>query len=241
LALLRALLPTSLALAMLGSIASLLSALVADGLSGDRHDPDAELVALGIGNVASAALGGFAAAGAIARTTTNVRSGARSPIAAIVHAGFLLAVLLLLVPVLGSLPMASLAALLLVVSWDMAEVRHVVKMLRTAPGSDAAVLVTCFALTVVTDMTVAVAAGMTLASVLFLLRMVEIGGARLHAGRHPDHDLPLPPGVIVYDIAGPLFFGAAHKATGPLTDLNTGGVKAVLLDLFDVPSIDATG
>ncbi len=239
--LLRALLPAALAIAMLGAIESLLSALVADGLSGDRHDPDAELVALGLGNLASSAFGGFAATGAIARTATNIRSGARSPIAALVHAGFVLAVLLALAPALGYLPMASLAALLLVVAFDMSEVRHVVRTLRTAPRSDVLVLLTCFALTVLMDMTVAVAVGMALASLLFMRRMVEIGGARLHSERHAEHGLALPPGVIVYDIAGPLFFGAAHKATGPLVDLNTGGLRAVLLDLLDVPAIDATG
>lgn len=241
LALLRALLPSALAIAMLGAIESLLSALVADGLSGDRHDPDAELVALGIGNLASSAFGGFAATGAIARTATNVRSGARSPVAAVVHAGFVLAVLLSLAPLLGRLPMASLAALLLVVAWDMSELRHVAQTVRTAPRSDVLVLLTCLTLTVLTDMTVAVAVGVALASLLFMRRMAEIGGARLLADRHPEHDVPLPPGVIVYDIAGPLFFGAAHKATGPLIDLNTGGLRAVLLDLEDVPAIDATG
>src|SRR5688572_2234080 len=143
LALIRALAPYAFAIAMLGAIESLLSAVVADGMTGHKHDPDAELVAQGIGNVVGPFVGGFAATGAIARTAINVRAGARSPLAAITHSVFLLAAVVALAPALGYLPMASLAALLLVVAWNMGEARHFVHTVRRAPRSDVGVLLAC--------------------------------------------------------------------------------------------------
>jgi SulP family sulfate permease len=226
---------------MLGAIESLLSAVVSDGMAGTKHDSDVELLALGVANVVVPFFGGFAATGAIARTATNVRSGARSPLASIVHAGFVLASVLTLAPLLGRIPMASLAALLLMVAWNMSEVRHFAHMMRIAPNGDTAVLLACFALTVVFDMTIAVTAGVLLAALLFMRRMIEISGARLIGERHPQHGTDLPPGVLVYDIQGPLFFGAAHKATSQLFSFNRKGVRVVLMDLEDVPAIDATG
>lgn len=241
LAYLRELLPAAFTIAMLGAIESLLSAVVSDGMSGFKHNPDVELTALGLGNLAAPFFGGFAATGAIARTATNVKSGARSPIAAVVHAAFVLASVLTLAPALGRLPMAALAGLLLLVAWNMSEARHFVRVVRTAPRSDAAVLFTCFAFTVVFDMTIAVAAGVMLAALLFMRRMIEISGARLIGTHHPEIDEPLPPGLLVYDVAGPLFFGAAAKATSSLLSIQPGAVRSVILDLTDVPAIDATG
>jgi len=240
LATLEALLPAAGSIAFLGAIESLLAAVVADGMTGMRHQPDVELTALGIANVAASFFGGFAATGAIARTATSIRSGARSPVAAVVHAGFVLASVLLLAPLLGHLPMASLAALLLVVAWNMSEARHVLEVVRTAPRGDVAVLVACLALTVLFDMTVAVTVGVVLAALLFMRRMVEISGAEWVAPEHPARG-PLPPGVLVYDIGGPLFFGAAHKATSQLFSFDRRGVRVVVLDLADVPVLDATG
>jgi sulfate permease, SulP family len=241
LAYVESLLPSAFAIAMLGAIESLLAAVVADGMTGHKHHPDVELTALGIGNVAASFFGGFAATGALARTATNVRSGGRSPVAAMVHSLFVLGSVLLLAPLLGHLPMASLAALLLIVAWNMSEARHVVQVLRTAPGSDVAVLVACLVLTVVFDMTIAVTAGVLLAALLFMRRMVEISGAELIGHEHPEHGRDLPRGLVVYDIAGPLFFGAAHKATSQLFSLDRKDVRLVLLDLEDVPAMDATG
>jgi len=241
LAYLESLLPAAFAIAMLGAIESLLAAVVADGMTGQKHQPDVELTALGIANVAAAFFGGFAATGAIARTATNVRSGGRSPVAAVVHSLFVLGSVLALAPLLGYLPMASLAALLLLVAWNMSEARHVVQVVRTAPAGDVAVLLTCLALTVVFDMTIAVTAGILLAALLFMRRMVEISGAELIGPSHAEHGKDLPPGLIVYDIGGPLFFGAAHKATSQLFALDRKDVKLVLLDVEDVPAIDATG
>lgn len=239
--LIRALLPSAFAIAMLGAIESLLSAVVADGMTGRRHDPDAELVAQGIGNVVAPFFGGFAATGALARTATNVRAGARSPMASVVHALSILAALLLLAPLLGYLPMASLAALLLLVAWHMSERKHVRYVLQRAPRSDVLVLLACFALTVLFDMVVAVTAGLVLSSLLFIRRMAEVSGVTLVGDHHPDLDAPLPRGVVLYDVAGPLFFGAAQSALSALETVDKRGLRVVVLDLTDVPAIDATG
>jgi SulP family sulfate permease len=244
---LRELLSGAFAVAMLGGIESLLSAVIADGMAGTRHDPDAELLALGIGNVVTPFFGGIPATGAIARTATNIRSGARSPIASIVHALTVLAAVIALAPLIGYLPMAGLAALLLLVAWNMSEAKHFVHVLRVAPRSDVVVLVTCYVLTVVFDMVVAVSVGVVLAALLFMRRMAEITHARLtDGGQAPSHPgaAEIPPDlagkVAVYDIAGPLFFGAAQKATGSLGAI-AGRLKVLIIRLERVPVMDATG
>jgi SulP family sulfate permease len=239
-ALFRELLPSAFAIAVLGAIESLLSAVVADGMTGKKHDPDAELMAQGTGNVVAPFFGGFAATGAIARTATNVRSGARSPIAALVHAGVVLLAVLLFAPLLGRLPMASLAALLLFVAWNMSELDHFAHVVKVAPRHDVAVLLTCFGLTVLFDMVVAVSVGVVMAALLFMKRMAEVSEVRL-VDEHPILlDRPLPKGVVVYEIAGPLFFGAAQKAMAALEEVDK-GVRVVLLDVSSVPALDATG
>jgi SulP family sulfate permease len=240
LGLVRELLPAAFAIAMLGAIESLLSAVVADGMTGKKHDPDAELFAQGVGNAVGPFFGGFAATGAIARTATNIRSGGRTPIAALVHCGFLLAAMIGLAPALGYLPMASMAALLLVVARNMAELKHFVFVCRFAPRSDVAVLLACFGLTVIFDMVIAVCAGFVLAAVLFMRRMAEVSRVRLVGHEHPAFSQPVPEGVVLYEIGGPLFFGAAQKAVTSLDTVGD-GVRAVVLDLTDVPTIDATG
>ncbi len=236
----RALLPGAFAVAMLGAIESLLSAVVADGMARTKHDPDAELLALGVGNVLTPFFGGIPATGAIARTATNVRSGARSPVASMVHALAILVAVLVLAPLLGYLPMASLAALLLLVAWNMSEAKHFVHTLRVAPKSDVAVLLTCYGLTVFFDMVVGVAVGMVLAALLFMRRMAEVTHARLTEGNHPDLPGPVPAGVSVYEISGPLFFGAAQKAMATL-DIAAERTKAVILLMDGVHAMDATG
>lgn len=240
LALIRELAPAAGAIAMLGAIESLLSAVVSDGMTGRRHDPDAELVAQGVGNVVAPFFGGFAATGAIARTATNVRAGARSPLASFFHAGFLLASMIALAPLLGALPMASMAALMLVVAWNMSHVRHVARTMRLAPRSDRFVLATCVTLTVVFDMVVSVTVGVLLASMLFMRRMIAISGATRLESEHVAVPGGLPPGLAVYEIAGPLFFGAAHKAVATLGAIGA-DVRVVVLDLGQVPFLDETG
>jgi SulP family sulfate permease len=239
LALIRALAPSAFAIAMLGAIESLLSAVVADGLAGTRHDPDAELVGQGIGNLVAPFFGGIAATGAIARTATNIRSGARTPLASFFHALFILAVMLALAPLLGWLPMASLAALLLTVAWRMSEYRHVVRVTRRGPRSDVAVLWGCIVLTVVFDMVIAVSVGIVLAALLFMRRMAEVSEVRLFGEEHHPSG-PLPRGLVVYEVAGPLFFGAAQRA---ISTLERAGqeARALVLDLEGVPMLDATG
>jgi SulP family sulfate permease len=238
--LLQQLAPAAFTIAMLGAIESLLSAVVADGMTGTQHDPDVELMAQGVGNVLCPFFGGIAATGAIARTATSIRYGARSPLASVFHAGFVLVAVLVCAPLLGHLPMASLAALLLLVAWNMSDAEHALHSLRVAPRSDSLVLLTCFTLTVVFDMVVAVSAGIVLASLLFMRRMAELSSVTLVGKGRDALSPPLPHGVRVYDVAGPLFFGAAQKAMSALATVEP-GVRTVLLDLRDVPAMDATG
>lgn len=238
---LRELLPSALAIALLGAIESLLSAVIADGMTGDEHDPNAELIALGAGNVVAPFFGGIAATGALARTATNVRAGARSPISAVVHAVVVAASILLLAPLVAYVPMASLAALLLLVAWNMSELHHFRNILKVAPRSDVVVLLTCYFLTVIFDMVIAVSVGVVLAAILFMRRMAELTATEMHApGKKTDLARTLPRGVALYRIDGPLFFGAAQKAMSALSSIHS-GVRVIVLDLSSVPAIDATG
>jgi sulfate permease, SulP family len=239
--LVRTLFPSAVVIAVLAAIESLLSAVVSDGMTGRRHDPNVELIAIGASNVVAPFFGGIAATGAIARTATNARSGARSPIASMTHAAFVLAAMLLLAPALGLLPMASLAALLMVVAWNMSEAPHVLRMVRTAPRPDLLVLLTCLVLTVVFDLTISVGVGVGLAGLLFMQRMIEVGEGRLLERTDSSLEGDLPDGLVVFEIAGPLFFGAAHKATSQLVRLDPGGTRVVVLDLTNVPVVDSTG
>jgi SulP family sulfate permease len=239
--LVRELVPSAFAIAILGAIESLLSAVVADGMTGKKHDPDAELVGQGLGNLVAPFFGGIAATGALARTATNIRAGARSPVAAAVHALFVLLAVVALAPLLGYLPMAALAALLLQVAWRMAEVRQVAHMLRVSPRADILVLLSCLALTVLFDMVVSVTVGIVLASLMFMQRMASVSRAQLVNLSELDLERPLPDSVVLYEIAGPLFFGAANKAMTALRLLDKRGVKVVVLDLRSVPMLDATG
>jgi sulfate permease, SulP family len=240
LAMLRAASRGAFAIAMLAAIESLLSAVVADGMARTRHDPDAELFALGVGNVVTPFFGGIPATGAIARTATNIRSGGRSPVAAMVHSATVLVAVLLLAPLMGYVPMASLAALLLLVAWNMSEARFFAHTLRVAPKSDVAILVTCYGLTVAIDMVVAVSVGVVLAALLFMRRMAEVTEARVLEGGSHESTGPLPPGVVVYDIDGPLFFGAAQKAMAALGVVDK-NARAVVLRMDGVPALDSTG
>jgi SulP family sulfate permease len=242
LGLLRALLPSAFAIAVLGAIESLLSAVIADGMTGTKHDPNSELLGLGIGNIIAPIFGGIAATGALARTATNIRAGARSPIACATHSVVVLLAILVLAPAVAYVPMASLAALLLLVARNMSELRHFVRLLRVAPRSDVFVLLTCFALTVFFDMVTAVSVGFVLAAVLFMGRMAAITEAKLAIDNTEEHRLiDLPPGVSLYEINGPLFFGAAQNAMAALQASHTDAFFAIILSLGKVPVIDATG
>ncbi len=233
------LLAPAFAIAMLGAIESLLCAVVADGMTRSNHDPNAELLGQGIGNLVAPLFGGITATAAIARTATNVRAGAFSPLAAIIHAGVVLVAILWLAPLFSYLPMAALAALLLMVAWNMSEAPHVIKTLRIAPRSDVLVLLTCLVLTVLFDMVLAVGVGLLLAAGLFVKRMSELTDTTsLRDGQ--SHLLKdLPDHVAAYAIRGPLFFGAAEKALSVLRRFNP-EVKIVIVDISAVPLLDMT-
>jgi len=237
--LIRALPGPAFAIAVLGAIESLLCAVISDGLTQTRHDPNAELIGQGLGNIVAPLFGGITATAAIARTATNIRSGARSPIAAVVHAIVVLLAVVLFAGLLGLVPMAALAALLFVVAWNMSEARHFIHTLRSAPAGDVAILLICFGLTVLFDMVLAVAVGVGLASVLFIRRMALLTHTdRIDIGNHPIIT-GLPAEVALYDINGPLFFGAAEEALRLLHVVDA-GVKIVIIDMKGVPSIDGT-
>ncbi len=239
--LIRDLFPAAFAIAMLGAIESLLSAVIADGMTNTKHDPNAELVGLGIGNLLAPIFGGIAATGALARTATNIRAGARSPFASVTHAVVVLLAILFLAPLVAYVPMASLASLLLLVAWNMSELPHFIGLVKLAPKSDIFVLLTCFFLTVFFDMVIAVSVGFVLAAILFMRRMSELTESHLQLDSSRDGSmLPLPPGAILYEINGPLFFGAAQKAMGALNTVGS-EFRVLIIHLGRVPAIDATG
>ncbi len=234
----RQLLAPAFAIAMLGAIESLLCAVVADGMAGTKHDPNGELLGQGLGNIIAPMFGGITATAAIARSAANVRAGAFSPIAAIIHAGVVLLAMLFLAPMFSHLPMAALAALLLMVAWNMSEPKHVVHTLRIAPRNDVLVLLTCLSLTVLFDMVLAVGVGLLLAAGLFIKSMSELTDTAPVS--RDQHDLPdLPDSVAVYAIRGPLFFGAAEKALSVLRKFNP-EIRVVIIDLRAVPMLDMT-
>lgn len=233
-----ALMPAAFTIAMLGAIESLLCAVVADSLTGTKHNPNAELVGQGLGNLAAPFFGGITATGALARTAANIRAGGRSPFAAFFHALMVLASILFFADWLAYLPMAALAGILVLVAWNMSEAHHVVRMLKVAPRSDLFVLITCFSLTVMFDMVLAVSVGIVLASLLFMGRMAQ--ATETHILTESEHeDMDLPKGVAYIRIAGPLFFGAAEKALGRLSQV-AAGIDAVFVDMQQVPSLDIT-
>ncbi|MDY0248955.1 MAG: C4-dicarboxylic acid transporter DauA [Pseudomonas sp.] len=234
----RQLLAPAFAIAMLGAIESLLCAVVADGMSGTKHDPNGELLGQGLGNILAPMFGGITATAAIARSAANVRAGAFSPIAAMIHAGVVLLAMLFLAPLFSHLPMAALAALLLMVAWNMSEPKHVLHTLRIAPRNDVLVLLTCLSLTVLFDMVLAVGVGLLLAAGLFIKRMSELTDTATVA--RDQHDAPdLPDSVAVYAIRGPLFFGAAEKALSVLRKFNP-EIHVVIIDFRAVPMLDMT-
>lgn len=235
----RQLLAPAFAIAMLGAIESLLCAVVADGMTGSKHDPNGELLGQGIANLVTPFFGGITATAALARTAANVKAGAYSPLAAITHAGVVLIAILFLAPLFSYLPMAALAALLLIVAWNMSEPQHVRHTLRIAPRSDVLILLTCLILTVLFDMVLAVGVGLLLAAGLFIKRMSELTDtAALPRNFHQALN-DLPEHVLVYAIRGPLFFGAAEKALSVLRRF-TPGVKVVIVDISAVPLLDMT-
>jgi SulP family sulfate permease len=245
---LRAVFPDAVSIALLGAIESLLSAVVADGMAGTRHRSNMELVAQGVANLVSPLFGGIPATGAIARTATNVKNGARTPIAGMVHALTLLAILYFFGPWASRIPLAALGGILLVVAWNMSEL-HVIRSLLKSPRSDVVVMLATFGLTIGIDLSVAIQVGMVLASFLFMRRMAEIsdtGYLRRMAGEEegvdPDAEIArnLPPGVEVFSVYGTLFFGAVAKFKDAVRQMER-APRVLILNLRDVLVIDASG
>lgn len=242
------LLPVSFTIAFLAGVESLLSAVVADGMTGGRHRSNAELVAQGVANVGSALVAGLPATGAIARTATNIRSGARSPVAGMLHAVFLLAFMLLLAPLMSYVPLAALAAVLLMVAWNMSEIERF-RHLMASPWGDRLVLLITFVLTVLFDLTIAIEVGVVLAAFVFMQRMsgvVEVG-SDLTASDADDAEsagsvqrAALPPGVEAYRVAGPLFFAAASRLDDVLDQIPR-DTRIFILRMRQVPLMDASG
>jgi sulfate permease, SulP family len=233
-------------IALLGAIESLLSAVVADGMAGTRHDSNQELIGQGIANIIAPLFGGFAATGAIARTATNIRNGATSPLAGIVHSVFLILVILLLAPLASAIPLCCLSAVLFVVAWNMSELPHVVRVLRGAPKVDAGILLLTFFLTVFVDLVVAVNVGVILAALFFMRRMADSVNVEQQIEPLPDEGaagataLPANSGVLIYSIEGPFFFGAAEKLERTLKHIQR-PATTLILRMGNVPFVDATG
>ncbi|NWH07785.1 MAG: sulfate permease [Alphaproteobacteria bacterium] len=249
---LAALVPSAFTIAFLAGIESLLCAVVADGMTGRRHRSNLELVAQGVANVASVTMGGIPATGTIARTATNIRAGATSPVAGMLHSAFILVAMLFLAPFASYLPLASLGAVLIVVAWNMSEVRQFRELMK-APVGERLVLLSTFLLTVFVDLTAAIEVGMVMAAFLFMHRMakaVEIGtGAKLidediddFAAERPDAlaRQSLPPDIEVFQINGPFFFGAANRLSDVLDRMRL-KPRVFILRMGRVPLIDASG
>lgn len=239
--LVRSIIGAALTIAVLGSIESLLCAVVADGMSGKKHNSNDELIGQGIGNMVVPLFGGIPATAAIARTAANIRSGGSSPLSSIIHSLFILVSILVLTQVLAFIPMASMAALLSIVAWNMSEAKHFVRMLKIAPREDIITLVTCFSLTVLFDMVIAVGVGMGLAAMLFIRRSITLTEINIIERKQEEHAhlTDLPSRVMIYDINGPLFFGSAQKALKIITNINP-EIRVVILDMSDVTMLDMT-
>lgn len=230
---LQALLPAAFSMAMLGAIESLLCAVVLDGMTGTRHKASNELIGQGIGNMVAPFFGGITATAAIARSAANVRAGATSPLAAVFHAILVILALLVLAPLLSWLPLSAMAALLLMVAWNMSEAHKVINLLRHAPVDDIIVMLICLSLTVLFDMVIAISVGIVLASLLFMRRIARMT-------RLAPVNVAVPDDVLVIRVIGPLFFAAAENV---FMDLETKivGKRIVVLKWDAVPLLDAGG
>ena len=230
----KAVIPDAFTIAVLAAVESLLSCVVADGMTGSRHNSNTELIAQGAGNIASALFGGIPATGAIARTAANIKNGGRTPVAGMVHAVVLLLVLVVLMPYAALIPMPTIAAILFVVAYNMCEWRQFVKICKMAPKSDILVLVVTFALTVIFDLVVAIEIGLLLTVILFLKRMTDVTSVRVWdkngAKAYPD-------GTKIYDVDGPLFFSSAEKLSQICPDETT---KNIIIRMHDVQALDVS-
>lgn len=241
--LVKQVLPDAFTIAILAAIESLLSAVVADEMVEDHHNSNMELIAQGLGNMASALFGGIPATGAIARTAANINNGGRSPISGMVHAIVLLLILVLLMPYAALIPMPTIAAILFIVAYNMSHIHKLIEIIQKAPKSDVAVLLLSFVLTVVFDLVVAISVGLGLACLMFMKRMADVSDIKEweYVEITDDEDgrlKPVPAHVMVYEITGPMFFGSADKI--PNVDNREGTKRVLVLRMRSVPAIDAT-
>lgn len=240
----RAMLPNAFTIAILAAIESLLSCVVSDGMIGSKHRSNMELIGQGVANIGSALFGGIPATGAIARTAANVKNGGRTPIAGIVHSVVLLGILVLLMPYASLIPMPTIAAILFIVAYNMCGWKNIRTMLKTAPKSDIAVLLTAIVLTVVFDLVVAIGAGLVLASLLFIKRMADVTEAHAWTDYDEESDpdniqhKQIPARTRVYEINGPMFFAASEKYKYMLDDHD---YDVLVIRMRDVPAVDAAG
>ena len=230
---LRALLPAAFSMAVLGAIESLLCAVVLDGMTGTRHNANSELIGQGLGNLVAPFFGGITATAAIARSAANVRAGATSPVAAVFHALLVLLALLALAPLLSWLPLSAMAALLLMVAWNMSEAHKVIGLLRRAPKDDIVVMLICLSLTVLFDMVIAISVGVVLASLLFMRRVARMT-------RLAPLNVSVPEDVLAVRVTGPLFFAAAEGVFTPLL-AQAAGKRVIVMQWDAVPVLDAGG
>ena len=240
----KSVLPDAFTIAVLAAVESLLSCVVADGMTGGRHNSNTELIAQGAGNIASALFGGIPATGAIARTAANIKNGGRTPVSGMVHAVILLLVLVVLMPYAALIPMPTIAAILFVVAYNMSEWREFVGIVKRAPRNDVLVLLVTFILTVVFDLVVAIAAGIILATLLFMKRMSDVTDAyawKTSADIGERDDLKfkkVPENTVVYEVTGPIFFGAASKISDVIRNTDK---DVIIVRMRSVPDVDATG
>lgn len=243
----KTLLPNAFTIALLAAIESLLSCVVADGMTGSRHSSNTELVAQGIGNIGSGIFGGIPATGAIARTAANIKNGGKTPIAGIVHAIVLALILVVLMPYAALIPMPCIAAILFMVAYNMSEWRKFINILKTSPKSDIIVLVTTFVLTVAFDLVIAIGVGLVLACILFMKRMADVTQVQGWVYIEDEEDLPddaeninfkqVPKNTSVFEINGPMFFGAADKFMEVVSETSC---DVLIIRMRGVPAIDAT-
>jgi SulP family sulfate permease len=240
----KAVIPNAFTIAVLAAIESLLSCVVADGMTGKQHNSNTELIAQGAGNICSALFGGIPATGAIARTAANIKNGGRTPIAGMVHAVVLLIILVVLMPYAALIPMPAIAAILFVVAYNMSEWRQFAKLVRSAPKSDVTVLIVTFVLTVMFDLVVAICVGFVLASILFMKRMADetnVSGWKYDIDENDSESINLkvvPKRTLVYEITGPMFFGAADKLSKVIQTAENNSV--VIVRMRSVPAVDVT-
>ena len=237
--LIKELIPHSIAIAVLGSLESLLCAVISDGMTKKKTNPNKELIGQGITNVVLPFFAGIPATAAIARTVVNIKSGATSPLSSVFNSIFIFIAVISIAPILSYLPMAALSGLLLIVAWNMSEYKHFINIVKNAPKDDVYILLTCFILTIIIDMQIAIGVGMILASVLFIKRTIDLYSIELVNDKH-KLDIKIPDNICIYNINGPMFFGAAQHALKTILTTDEEKYDVIVLNMENVSMIDMT-